>query len=95
MHYFLSMLLLFFVIFGLFDGGWLAWHAKGKDKVMGIILFLVAIFCLIFFIDGTWAIWGIFTHWGGSVVVRGLLAFLGVIVGILIPTGVILIAMRD
>lgn len=95
MQYFLSMLLLFFVIFGLFYGGWLVWLAKGKDKVMGIILFLVAVFGLIWFIDGTWGIWGFFSLWGGVVVGNALLVLLGTIVGVVIPTVVIMIAMLD
>ena len=87
MSYFLSMAALFFIIFGLFYGGWLIWLAKGKDKVMGIILFLASILVL-----G----WIIISHpLPGIVFKEGILALLGTIVGVAIPTIVIIVAMLD
>ena len=97
----LSMSVLFFAVIGLIDGGFVTWQGRGRARAIGIVLLVLAIFCLVLFIDGTFGIFGFLERlgfvepWGTEPVTTGLFGIMGALIGFAIPTGLLIVAMLD
>ena len=96
LNYFLSMLTLVFAIASIIAGIFTAYFGSGKSRAVGAILILIGliVFVLFLWFAGVLGFMGTAPiSWAGqNIVVNGILAVIGAIIGALIALGIFLLA---
>ncbi len=92
---FLPMFTLLLGLIGLFDGGFIIWQARGKARGIGVVALIIGVIGILLFIDGTWGMFSLVSKWGITAVVEDIKALIGALVGILIPTGLLILALLE
>ena len=96
LDYFLSMLMLVFSIASIIAGIFTAYFGSGKSRVVGTILVIIGLIVLILFLWGA----DVLTFMGTppeimyfkGVIINGIVAVIGAIIGALIALGIFLLA---
>ena len=94
--YFLGMLMLVFAIASMLAGIFTAYFGSGKSRMVGMILVVIGLIVLFLFLWGT----GVMGFMGvapeilnfAGVVVNGIVAIIGAIIGALVALGIFLLA---
>jgi len=94
--YFLGMLMLVFAVASMLAGIFTAYFGSGKSRIVGMILVLIGLIVLFLFLWGT----GVMGFMGAApailnfagIVVNGIVAIIGAIIGALVALGIFLLA---
>lgn len=92
---FLPLFWLALGLVGLFDGGFVIWQARGKARVIGVATLILGLIGILLFLDGTWGFIGVLQQWGTSALVEDIKTVIGATVGLLIPTGLLILALLE
>jgi hypothetical protein len=92
---FLPLFTLALGLLGLFDGVFVIWQARGKARGIGVATFLLGLIGILLFIDGTWGMLGVLQSWGTSAVIEDIKTLIAALVGALIPTGLLILALLE
>jgi hypothetical protein len=83
-------------LLGLFDGGFVIWQARGKARGIGVATLLLGLIGILLFLDGTWQVLGLITPgWGTGAVLEDIKTLIAALVGALIPTGLLILALLE
>lgn len=94
LNYFLSMMMLVFAIASLIAGIFTAYFGSGKSRVVGAILIIIGLIVGILFLwfAGVLTFLGMAPYSFGFIVLDGIVAVIGAIIGALIALGIFLLA---
>jgi len=94
LNYFLSMLMLVFAVASVIAGIFTTYFGSGKSRAVGAILIVIGIVVgvLLLSFAGILSFIDLGISFGGRVVVNGVLAVIGAIIGALIALGIFLLA---
>ena len=84
-----SICLLVFGIGTIIGGLFTTYFGSGKSRVIGSILILIGLIAAVFFYNFTWGLWAD-PIWETTIVVDGIIAIIGAVVGGAISLGVLL-----
>jgi hypothetical protein len=82
-------------LLGLFDGAFVIWQARGKARGIGAATFILGLIGILLFLDGTWGLLGVLNKWGTGVVIEDIKTLIAALVGALIPTGLLILALLE
>jgi hypothetical protein len=71
------------------------WQARGKARGIGVATFLLGLIGILLFIDGTWGMLGVLQSWGTGAVIEDIKTLIAALVGALIPTGLLILALLE
>jgi len=94
LNYFLSMLMLVFAVASIIAGIFTAYFGSGKSRAVGAILIVIGLVVgiLFFWFAGILTFLGTAPFSFGFVVIEGIVAVIGAIIGALIALGIFLLA---
>ena len=84
-----SICLLVFSIGTIIGGLFTTYFGSGKSRMIGSILIIIGLIAALFFYNFTWGLWGD-PLWAKAIVIDGIIAIIGAIVGGGISLGVLL-----
>jgi hypothetical protein len=82
-------------LLGLFDGGFVIWQARGKARGIGVATLILGLIGILLFLDGTWHVVGFMNQWGTGAVLEDIKTLIAALVGALIPTGLLILALLE
>jgi hypothetical protein len=82
-------------LLGLFDGGFVIWQARGKARGIGAATLILGLIGILLFLDGTWGVLGFMQVWGTGAVIADIKTLIAALVGALIPTGLLILALLE
>jgi len=92
---FLPLFTLALGLLGLFDGAFVIWQARGKARGIGVATLILGLIGILLFIDGTWGMLGFVQSWGVGAVIEDIKTLIAALIGGLIPTGLLILALLE
>ena len=93
-NFFLSMLMLVFAVASIIAGIFTAYFGSGKSRAVGAVLIIIGLIVgiLFFWFAGIFTLFGTAPYSFSGVIVPGVMAVLGAVIGALIALGIFLLA---
>jgi hypothetical protein len=94
LEFFLSMLMLVFAVASVIAGIFTAYFGSGKSRAVGAILIIIGLIVGVLFLwfAGALSFMGTAPYTFGGIVIEGVIAVIGAIIGALIALGIFLLA---